>query len=200
MKNKPYIGMAALAALAWLAAPVQAETPTAFVKSILDRVMAIQTNPSMEGEQHVKERSQAIHQIIAASFDFPMMAKDSLGPTYGRLSSGQRAEFTRIFSRLFQDSYTRMVLNFLKKENVSYDKENLKGSEAQVNTRLMRPNETIPVNYLMHSQGGGWLLYDVIVDGVSILNDYKTQFAKTIQSNSFEFLLGKMKKQAQVLE
>ena len=101
--------------------PAQAETPTTYVQGILTKVMSLQNDASLSGQA----RARAIHGIIGGSFDFAMMAKNSLGSTYDSISGGQRQEFTRTFSYLFQDSYTRLVLNFLKKENIQYGAENL---------------------------------------------------------------------------
>jgi phospholipid transport system substrate-binding protein len=128
------------------------------------------------------------------------MAQNSLGSVYGGLTAGQRQEFVNTFSYLFQDSYTRLVLDFLKKETIKYEQERQQGSGARVNTKLIRTNETIPVDYLMRPQGDGWLLYDVIVDGVSILDNYQRQFAQVIRANSFDFLLNKMKTQKRALQ
>jgi phospholipid transport system substrate-binding protein len=199
MKIKIGVLSMVLAVLWCFAVPAQAQGPTAYVRSILDRAMAVQTNPGLAGAAHEKERAREVHQIIASSFDFPMMARESLGATYGRLSPGQQAEFTQVFSFLFQNSYTRLVLNFLKKENVVYTKETFEDFRAQVNTKMERPNETIPVDYKMHRQGQGWVLYDVIVDGVSILHDYETQFARVIQTRGYAVLLEKMKKQYEAI-
>ena len=103
----------ALVAFSGWTRPALAGPPTDYVRGILDQVMGVQNNPALS----TQARSQAIHQIIERNFDFAMMAKDSLGPAYERLSGAQRQEFTRTFSYLFRDSYTRLVLNFLKKEN-----------------------------------------------------------------------------------
>jgi phospholipid transport system substrate-binding protein len=162
--------------------------------------MAIQTDPALAGEAHEAQRARQIHQIIARSFDFPFMAKDALGGASGQLSGGQNQEFVTTFSYLFQDSYTRMVLKFLLKENIAYNREKLEGSKAQVDTTIVRPNESIPVTYLMHQAGGGWLLYDVNVDGVSILQNYRTQFAQAIRTKGFGFLMERMKTQRQAIK
>lgn len=180
----------------WSVIPALAESPKGFVKSILDQVMAIQTDPALAGAAHEAQRSAQIHQIIARSFDFPFMAKDALGSASGHLNQ----EFVTTFSYLFQDSYTRMVVQFLKKENITYNQEKLEGSKARVDTAIVRPNESIPVTYLMHQAGGGWLLYDVNVDGVSILENYRTQFAQAIRTKGFGFLLERMKTQRQSLK
>jgi phospholipid transport system substrate-binding protein len=158
--------------------------------------MEIQNDASLD----TKAKARAIHRIIEQNFDFPMMAKDALGSAYGRLSAGARQEFTATFSYLFQDSYTRLVLNFLKRENVEYRKESREGDKARVDTAIVRPNEQIPVTYLMHATPGGWTLYDVIVDGVSILNNYRVQFGQVIKSKSFDYLLNKMKEQRRAID
>jgi phospholipid transport system substrate-binding protein len=199
MKRFLTITAVTLSAL-WLAvAPALAATPTAFVKGILDEVMAIQGNPATEGPSHEDARAQAIRRVIQKNFDFPFMAQDSLGGAYDRLNPGQRQEFTNVFSSLFQASYTNMVLRFLKREDIKYGKETVTGSQARVDTKLVRANDTIQVEYLAH-QKGGWLLYDVVVDGVSILDKYKSGFAREIQTGSFESLLGKMKTQLKAVQ
>ncbi|MBU4355142.1 MAG: ABC transporter substrate-binding protein [Proteobacteria bacterium] len=189
------ISLALIACSGWTR-PALAQTPTAYVRGILDQVMSLQNDPA----QSTQARSQAIHKIIERNFDFALMAKDSLGPTYERLSGGQRQEFTQTFSYLFQDSYARLVLNFLKKENIQYGRELPQGDKARVDTAIVRTNENIPVTYLMHTTPQGWILYDVMVDGVSILQNYKTQFARVIRTNSFEFLLNKMQEQRRAIQ
>jgi len=190
------ISLAALAAGWTFEVPAQAQTPTAYVRSLLDQAMQVQNNSAL----NTKEKARAIHRIIEQNFDFPMMARDALGPAYGTVGSGPRQEFTSIFSYLFQDSYTRLVLNFLKRENVDYRRENREGDRARVETAIVRPNETIPVTYLMHTAARGWILYDVVVDGVSILNNYRVQFGQTIRTKSFGYLLEKMKEQRRAVE
>jgi phospholipid transport system substrate-binding protein len=196
MKKPLWIISLALAACCMWIMPARAESPTGYVRSILDKVMAIQNDPGLAGQA----RAQAVHKIIEQSFDFTLMAKDSLGETYGRLSNGQRQEFTRTFSYLFQDSYTRLVLNFLKKENIQYGQERPEGSGARVDTTIVRTNENIPVTYLMRQAPQGWLLFDVIVDGVSILHNYKTEFAQVIQTKSFDVLLNKLEEQRRAIQ
>jgi phospholipid transport system substrate-binding protein len=176
--------------------PARAETPTAYVRGILDQVMGLQNDPALS----TQARSQAIHKIIERNFNFALMAEDSLGPTYGSISDGQRQEFIRTFSYLFQDSYTRLVINFLKKENIQYGRELPAGNKARVDTAIVRTNENIPVTYLMHTTPQGWILYDVIVDGVSILQNYKTQFAQVIRTKSFGVLLNKMQEQRRAIQ
>ncbi|HEY9073876.1 MAG TPA: ABC transporter substrate-binding protein, partial [Desulfobaccales bacterium] len=189
MKRPWLIFSLLLAACCTCFSPALAESPSGYIRGILGRVMAIQSDPGMAGPNHEAERGRLIHQIVAVSFDFPMMAHDALGSEYGRLSGGQRQEFIDTFSYLFQDSYTRMVLKFLKKENITYGHQSQEGDKGRVDTTIVRPNETIPVSYRMHRAHGGWLLYDVIVDGVSILQNYRSQFSQVVRTKGFSFLL-----------
>jgi phospholipid transport system substrate-binding protein len=184
-----------LAALCLLKTPAVAGAPTDYVKGILNQVMRIQNDPAQEAT-----RKEAIRRIIEKNFDFDHMSQDSLGATYNPLGASQRQEFQKIFAALFQDSYTRLVLNFLKRETVNYGKEDIQGNRARLATTLIRTNETIPVDYLMHKQGSGYLLYDVIVDGVSILDNYRRQFSKVISSKSFDFLMDKMRTQYRAIQ
>jgi phospholipid transport system substrate-binding protein len=196
MKRPLWIVSLALAVFWVWTMPAWAESPTAYVQGILGKVMSLQNDAALS----TQSRANAVHGIIERSFDFTMMAKNSLGSTYGSISAGQRQDFTRTFSYLFQDSYTRLVLNFLKKENIQYGAERRDGDKAQVATTIVRPNENIPVTYLMHATGQSWILYDVIVDGVSILHNYQTQFGQVIRTNSFGFLLKKMEEQRRALQ
>jgi len=183
-----------------LPATAVAGPPTDYVKGILDKVMTIQGNPTMQGEAHKTARAQAIRAIIKDSFDFPLMAREALGPTYNSISGGQRQQFEDVFGRLFQNSYTRLVLNFLKQENINYLNEASGDGKARVKTEIVRPNEKIAVEYLLKSRGGRWAMYDVWVDGVSILDNYKRQFGRVVQTESFGALLQKMKTQVQIVE
>lgn len=200
MKKRLWIISATLAALWLWGAPAWAGSPTDYVRGILNQVLAIQNDPALAGSDKQSARARGIRQIIQRSFDFPLMAQNSLGPASGRLNSAQRREFVDTFSYLFQDSYSRLVLNFLKQETIKYHQERLENSGARVSTSIIRTNETIPVDYLLHRRGQDWLLYDVIVDGVSILDNYKTQFAATIRAQSFESLLNKMKTQRRAIQ
>lgn len=173
------------------------EAARACVKGVLDRAMDIQTQPSLEGEANRKERAKLIRKLIAESFLPADMAHAALGAQWDKLSAKQRAEFQDVFTSLFQDSYTRMVLNFLKKESIEYRGEAPDGSAVWVKTVIMRANEHIPVNYSVLQKSGRWLIKDVEIDGVSIVENYRITFQKAIQLESFDGLMKKMRLQRQ---
>jgi phospholipid transport system substrate-binding protein len=178
----------------WAAAPLRADSgATAQVKSVLDKAMDIQTRSELQGSEHRKERSDMTRKVIADNFLAGEMAKESLHDHWERLSAKQREQYQELFTGLFQDSYTRMVLNFLKRETVEYPGESPEGKFVKVSTVIMRTNEHIPVDYVMEQKGPRWYIRDVIIDGVSIIENYRNTFGRVIQSQSFDVLMQKMR-------
>ena len=172
-----------------------ADTPTGKVRSILNEIMAIQTNPKLEGKQNLEKRRLAIKHVIATNFDQNAMAQRALGDYWHKLNSSQRAQFKKVFEDLFQDSYTRLVLNFLKQETIRYNNEKGGHEKATVSTTIMRTNDKIGVNYFLSTVNRNWLVDDVTIDGVSIVGNYQNAFSRVIRTQSFESLLQKMRLQ-----
>jgi len=178
----------------------EARTPTEWVRSILEEVMAIQTNPQFRGREFRKEKRIAIKNIIAHNFHFDAMATQALGPHWQTLSEAKRSEFKAVFQDLFQDSYTKLVLDFLGREKILYKGEESSRNKATVKTIIVRMNEEIPVDYSLGAAGQGWLVQDVAIDGVSIIQNYRNSFSRVIRQESYESLLKKMRLQQQTIE
>lgn len=181
--------------------PAVAESPAgARVRTMLDQVMAIQTDPQLQGTGHREERRVAIKKIIGENFYFDAMARQSLGPYWEKLSEKERSRFKSIFQDLFQESYTKLVLDFLKREKVVYAEEDLQPGRALIKTTLVRVNEEIPVDYSMTLAQGQWLVEDVTIDGVSVVRNYRQSFTRVIQTESYKSLLQKMRLQQKAIE
>jgi phospholipid transport system substrate-binding protein len=170
------------------------------VRTMLEEVMAIQTDPKLQGHEFRNTRRAAIKKIIAENFYFDEMAKQSLTQYWEELSGTKRSEFKAIFQDLFQDSYTRLVLDFLRQEKILYTKEDIRPNQAMVKTTILRMNEEIPVDYLLSRVAEKWLVHDVKIDGVSIIENYKKSFSRVIKQESYESLLRKMRIQQQAIE
>ena len=186
--------------LAIQVSPGRAEMPTARVRSMLEEVMALQTNPQLRGPEFRNQRRAGIKKIIAQKFEFNAMARHALGQHWDKLNEAERAEFKALFQDLFQDSYTKLVLDFLKQEKILYQKEELLQNQAIVKTTIVRVNEEIPVDYSLTPAQGKWIVEDVIIDGVSIVRNYQRSFTQVIQRESFNSLLQKMRLQQQAIE
>ena len=169
------------------------------VRQVLDKAMQIQTREDLAGDAHRKERAKLVHALIDSSFLSADMAREALSESWGSLSESQRTEFTGLFTRLFQSSYTRLVLSFLQRESVEYRGETNKDGITRVNTVIMRANEHIPVDYKMTQKSGRWYISDVVIDGVSIVENYRNSFGKVIRTGSFSSLLDKMRLQSKAI-
>ena len=104
------------------------------------------------------------------------------------------------FQDLFQDSYTKLVLDFLKREKIFYAKEETRQDQALIRTTIVRGNEEIAVDYSLTREHGQWAVNDVAIDGVSIIRNYRQSFTRVIQRESFQSLLKKMRSQQQAIE
>ncbi len=165
---------------------------TTLVTSVLDKAMDIQTSPALQGNEHRKERAELIRKLIPENFMTEEMAKDSLKDHWGKLSAGQRQQYLPLFTAIFVDSYTRRVLDFLKRENIEYPGEIAEGKDVKVRTVLLRPNEHIPVDYIVRQTGHKSKIKDVIIDGVSTVETYQNAFDRFLSAKPFNELIQSM--------
>lgn len=170
------------------------------VRAMLEEVMAVQSDPQLKGQEFRGKRRTVIKDIIAKNFYFDSMARQSLGQYWDKLEGAKQLEFKAIFQDLFQESYTRLVLDFLGREKVLYNKADVNQDRALVMTTIVRTNEEIPVDYSLTKVKEKWLVDDVKIDGVSIVQNYQKSFSRVIRQESYEGLLKKMRMQQQAIE
>jgi len=176
------------------------ESPTDRVRDVLEKAMDIQTKPELQGDSGRPQRAKLIRALIAENFLTAQMAQESLGDKWQGLTPAQKSEFTDLFIQLFQDSYTRMVLNFLRRETIQYLGEGKEGSRTKVRTKIMRVNEHIPVDYILVEKGNRWFMVDLIIDGVSIVRNYQNKFRQIIAAKSLDYLINQMQIQCKAIE
>jgi ABC-type transporter MlaC component len=128
------------------------------------------------------------------------MARESLKDHWAKLSSAQREQYQSLFTGLFIDSYSRRVLDFLKRETIEYPGEISEGKYTKVRTIIMRTNEHIPVDYILESKGRKWMIRDVIIDGVGTIETYQNSFDKFLRDHTFDVLIQRMAIQKKVGE
>lgn len=174
-----------------------AKTPMETIREGTEEVLSILKNPQLKGPEHTEIRRQKIWDIISHYFDFKEMAKRSLGRHWRKLTEEQREEFVDLFSYLLQHSYIGKIDKYTN-EKVVYDKEIIQGKYATVKTTILSKNDVqIPVNYRLKKKGDKWMVYDVSVEGVSLVNNYRAQFNSVIVSKSYEALVERLKKKKQ---
>lgn len=187
-----------LALLAWASVPAVAAAPQEAVRQLITSVSAVVDDPALQGSASKVERQRHIGGIIHDAFEYQEMARHSLGAQWGTLTPPQRQEFTRLFADLFERSYSVLVVRFLGGRTTTYAGESIDGDRAVVRTRLLSEQDgEMPVEYRLAASGGRWAVVDVVVDGVSLVANYRVQFAKIIRSSSYETLLQRMRKRVE---
>lgn len=188
--------MAGAIAALWLALPasVLAGEATDRVRKELDRITAIVKDPTLQGAAKEDERKARVKELIWQWFDVKEMARRSLAGHWAKRSEEERKDFAELFGDLFVESYTRLVVDHLGDQRVIYLPESVDGGVATVQTKfLSKRDEPSFVDFAMFRRDGIWAAYDVVIDEVSIVKTYRTQFNKIIQTQSYEALVKKMR-------
>jgi phospholipid transport system substrate-binding protein len=175
-----------------------AGAPTDLLRVQIDRAVKTLEEPELKKEGKARERRVAVRRIAEDIFDFTETAKRSLGRHWQPRTPPERKEFVELFANLLERSYLSKI-ELYSGERIAYLGDTIEGDQATVRTRIVTKHGTeIPVDYKMYKQGDRWLVYDVIIEGVSLIANYRTQFNKIIQTSSYQELVRKMKtKQAE---
>jgi phospholipid transport system substrate-binding protein len=186
-------GLVICAQMVWAPASADAGAPTDQLRSSVDQKVKVLDDPALKADSRAQDRRAAIRKEAQVVFDFGETAKRALGRHWQGLSEKDRQEFTGLFTDLIERAYISKIERY-SGERIAYAGESVEGGLATVRTRFVTKQGTeIPVDYRMQQRGDRWLVYDVMVEGVSLINNYRTQFDKIIQTSSYAELVRKMK-------
>ena len=194
MPRMRLIAMALLLVLAVAPmAPGASTSPTEQLKTAIDQVLKILDDPALKPEARSAERRKAIRRIADEIFDWEEMAQRALGQHWRPLTAEQRKDFIPLFADLIDRAYISTIERY-SGEPIQYTAERGEGDSAVVSTKIIAQQATeIPVIYRMLRHGDRWLVYDVSVEGVSLVANYRTQFNNVIRRSSFDELLKRMR-------
>ncbi len=196
MSTRLVTRVALIALAGWLVGapvPAHAGAPTDQLKVSVEQIVKVLEDPALKPEAKQTERRAAIRKQAEVVFDFGETAKRALGRHWQALAEKDRQEFTTLFTDLIERAYISKIERY-SGERIAYAGESVEGGLATVRTRFVTKQGTeIPVDYRMQQRGDRWLVYDVSVEGISLINNYRTQFDKIIQTSSYAELVRKMK-------
>jgi phospholipid transport system substrate-binding protein len=177
------------------AQPAVAGGATEAMKHTIDEVLATIRDKELKQPGKVEERRQRLEQIVGDRFDYQEMSRRSLGAPWNTLSDKDKQEFVALFQTLLTNSYADKIESY-SGEGVKYINERTENEYAEVRTKVLTGKVEIPLDYRLLNKGGDWRVYDVVVDGVSLVNNYRGQFSKILRSSTYADLVDQLRKKS----
>ena len=174
----------------FVSASALAGEPMDLIRRSTDQVLDILKDPYYADKPEAKE--QKIWDIASPKFDWEEMAQRSLAVHWRERTPQERKEFVELFSRLLHKSYISKITQY-KDEKIEYVAEEIRGGRAEVKTKILSKGLEIPVEYRLLQKSSGWFIYDVIIEGVSLVNNYRNQFNRIVVSSGYKDLVQRMR-------
>lgn len=167
----------------------------AIVKQTTESVLAVLENAQLQGPDRRMEREERLRKISDGVFDWEEMAKRALAVYWRERTPQERKEFVGLFRDLVERAYmSRLESAVEQRQDVLYLDEQVDGSRAVVKTKVLaKRNLEVPIEYRLHKSSGRWQMYDVAIEGVSLVNNYRSQFNRIVQTSSYEALIQRLK-------
>jgi phospholipid transport system substrate-binding protein len=184
---------AALVVMALESHPASAGMPTDQLKSTIDRVLATVQDPALQGTGKATERRQRLRGLANEVFDWQETGKRALARHWQARSPKEREEFSALFADLLERSYVNKIEAY-SGERIVYEQEAVDGDQATVRTKLVTKSGTqVPIDYRMFKAGERWRVYDVIIENVSLVGNYRAQFNRIIQQSGYPDLVQRLR-------
>jgi len=179
--------------LCLLATSAAADSPTVEIKSTVDQVIKLLTDPRLSGESNKQERRRLLRDTILSRFDFKEMSRRSLGSNWRRLTPKQQDEFVWVFTDLLEKAYLGRIESY-NKERFIYINEAIDEPYAEVRSKIVTSKgEEFSINYRLKRTDGMWKIYDLVVEDISLVNNYRSQFNRILSKTSYDELIRRMK-------
>jgi phospholipid transport system substrate-binding protein len=176
-------------------------SPKEQIKKTVDNVISILKDPKYKGEKNSRQRRTALRNEIGKVLDFEEMAKRSLGVYWKERTPQEKKEFVDLYKDLLIRSYSGKIESYTDEEIIYTDERIENGKYAEVKTKIItKDKKEIPIDYKLYFNGKEWKVYDLVIEGVSLVSNYRSQFNKIIRNHSYQDLVKRMKiKQAEEL-
>lgn len=170
-----------------LSGPAMAESPTQALSATVDQILALLRDQTLDKES--KRRTLAA--TIEAGFDFDTMARSTLGRHWRKATPEQQKRFQQLFTDLLESTYLGRIEAYTN-ETVSYGAEKIRGNKALVETSVHSGNNDIPIHYKLVQKDGGWYVYDVVIEGVSLVRNFRSSYGAILDRKGFDELFARM--------
>jgi len=168
---------------------------TEAMKSTIDEALKIIQDKGLKQPGKAEERRRRLEQVVGDRFDYQEMSRRTLGAPWNTLSDKDKEEFVALFKTLLTNSYADKIESY-SGEGVQYLNERTEKDYAEVRTKVLTGKVEIPLDYRLLNKGDNWRVYDVVVDGVSLVNNYRGQFSKILRSSNYADLVDQLRKKS----
>ena len=196
------MAQSAFLVVVWLASaavPGYAGAPTDSMKTTIDEVLRIVGEDELKQPGKAEERRQMLERAVGSRFDYQEMSRRALGAPWNGLSDPEKQEFVGLFRTLLMNSYADKIETY-SGDGVQYLNERTEKEFAEVRTKVLTGKTEIPLDYRLINKANDWRVYDVVVDGVSLVNNYRGQFTKIIKSSSYADLVEQLRKKSEKIK
>jgi phospholipid transport system substrate-binding protein len=192
--NLRIVVMAFLLLPGWLSTgAADGGVPTDQIKATVDRALVVLKDPRFKAAAKTKERRAQLKQILFARFDFNEMARRALGSHWRRRTAQEQEEFVRLFTDLLERAYADTIESYTD-EKIIYVGEKQDGNYAEVNSKILTSKgQEFTIDYKTRVVAGEWKVYDVVVENISMVNNFRSQFNRVINNGSYEELIRRLK-------
>lgn len=171
-----------------------ADTPLATVQMHVNSVLDVLRDPALKGESMKKRRQDRIRAISEKMFDFTELSRRTLAQSWTSFNDGQKREFVELYKSVLESAYIDKIMAYTD-EKVVFQKESpLSDKTSEVRTLIMTRKAEIPINYRVIRTDSGWRVYDVVVEGISLVNNYRSQFREILINKTPDDLLDTLRK------
>ena len=181
------------------AAPAIAGEATEAMRGTIDEVLRILADQSLKQPAKANERRQMLEKVVGERFDYEEMSRRSLGTSWTNLSDKDKHEFVSLFQTLLVNTYADKIESYTG-DGVQYINERTEKEYAEVRTKVLTGKTDIPLDYRLLHKGSAWRVYDVVVDGVSLVNNYRGQFSKILRNGSYADLVDQLRKKSEKIK
>jgi phospholipid transport system substrate-binding protein len=189
----PGIVFAGVICGAFNAPELPAGEPLNLVKGATDRALQLLKNPQLQSKEKKAQRIERLKQIINPIFDYEETAKRALGVHWRRRTPAEQREFVKLFRAFLEKIYADRVDEYAG-ERIIFGREVIEDEYAEVYATVVNAKgQESPIIFKLRRVGDNWLVYDAVVENISIVNNYRSQFDRVIKSSSYEELVKKIR-------
>ena len=178
---------------------VSAGEATEAMRGTIDEVLRILADKALKQPAKANERRQLLEKVVGERFDYEEMSRRSLGASWANLSDKEKQEFVSLFQTLLVNTYADKIESYTG-DGVQFLNERNEKEYAEVRTKVLTGKTEIPLDYRLLNKGSGWRVYDVVVDGVSLVNNYRGQFSKILRNGSYADLVDQLRKKSEKIK